>query len=425
MKTGVKYIAVFLGFLLSGTSILASYAASLPAGSTELSALIDEAVQNNPRIQAVYSKWKAVEYKAAQESSLPDPMLSYGYFGKNVQTRVGPQEQKFGISQKVPFPGKLKSKKNVKTAQAQSMEKQYEAVKMEIIKQVKLVYYDLSWIDIAIRITEGEKAVLENLEKVSQKKYESNLTPQQDVIKAQIELSRMIDKLLLLNQNRKSRQAQLNNLLSRDKNTECAAINVSEPDKFSYDLEELQSMAKETRQELAAAGYDIESAEYEQALARLDTLPDFTLGVDYIQVGSGHTTMPNDGEDAWIGTVSVNIPLWNDKIAAERKEKKALLNAVMKNREDIENTIIYEVDDIYFKIETLKNIISLYKTTLIPQTEQAFDAAKVSYETGKIDFLNWLDAEQAVLQTRLAYYKSIIDYQKSIANLERVVGREL
>ena len=77
------------------------------------------------------------------------------------------------------------------------------------------------------------------------------------------------------------------------------------------------------------------------------------------------------------------------------------------------------------KITTYQDVISLYKTALIPQTEQSFQSAKTAYETGRIDFLNWLDAERVLLQTRLAYYKAIVDYQKSIAYLERVVGRDL
>ena len=78
-----------------------------------------------------------------------------------------------------------------------------------------------------------------------------------------------------------------------------------------------------------------------------------------------------------------------------------------------------------FKIKTYADIISLYKTALLPQAEQSFDAAKTGYETGKIDFLNWLDAERMLLQIRLAYYKSMVDYEKSIAYLERVVGKDL
>ncbi len=102
-----------------------------------------------------------------------------------------------------------------------------------------------------------------------------------------------------------------------------------------------------------------------------------------------------------------------------------MLEARQNNYQDVENFIAYEVEDLYYKIGTYRDIISLYKTALIPQTEQAFEAARIGYETGKVDFLNWLDSERILLQTRLAYYKAIVDYEKSIAYLERVVGKKL
>jgi outer membrane protein TolC len=390
-----------------------------------LNLLIKEAIDNNPEIQSSYSVWKAAEYKIRSVKGLPDPMVKYGHFGESVETRVGPQENVFGASQKIPFPGKLGLKGKSQGKHAEMLKEKYEAAKREVIKNVKFVYYDIFWVDKAIQITEGEKAILESLEKVAQRKYESNLTPQADVIKAQVELSRLIDKLLLLRQNRNSLVAKLNSILNRARDSELGSVTNAEPTNFEYEISQLQEIAKGSRQELIAANLDIERASYEKSLARMDYLPDFTFGFDYIQVGSGETTMPNDGQDAWMGSVAVNIPIWFDKLNAQNKEKKALLEAARKNYENVGNSVTYEVEDLYFKILTYKDIISLYKTALIPQSEQAFDAAKTGYETGKVDFLNWLDAERILLQTRLAYYKAIADYQKSIAYLERVVGQDL
>ncbi|MFC1754675.1 TolC family protein, partial [Thermoproteota archaeon] len=96
-----------------------------------------------------------------------------------------------------------------------------------------------------------------------------------------------------------------------------------------------------------------------------------------------------------------------------------------KSYENIENNIAFEIEDLYLKINTYRDIVLLYKTALIPQTEQAFEATKTGYETGSVDFLNWLDSQRVLLQTKLAYYKAIVDYQKSIAYLERVVGSDL
>ena len=387
--------------------------------------LIKEALTNNPKIQASYNDWKAAEYKVGYVKGLPDPTASYEYFGENVETRIGPQEYKYGVSQKIPFPGKLGLKGKAQAKQANMLEERHEAVKREIIKVVKFLYYDIYWVDKAISITEEEKAILENLEKVAQRKYESNLSSQQDVIKAQVELSKLIDKLLLLKQNRNSLMARMNSILNRPRGTELGKTNGVAPRDFDYELSGLHEIARGSRQELVAAKLDIERVKYEKSLARLDYFPDFTFGVDYIEVGSGHTTQPNDGEDAWMGKVSVNVPIWFGKLNAQVKEKKAHLESSKKNYEDTKNSVGYEVEDLYFKITTYKDIVSLYKTALVPQSEQAFEAARTGYETGKVDFLNWLDSERVLLQTRLAYYKAIVDYEKSIAYLERVVGRAL
>lgn len=411
--------------VLVASMLLSSQAFSEDTKMERLSDLVNEALNNNPSIEETYNLWKAAEYKTRSVKGLPDPMVKYGHFGESVETRVGPQENVFGASQKIPFPGKLGLKGKSQGKHAEMLKEKYEAAKREVIKNVKFVYYDIFWVDKAIQITEGEKAILESLEKVAQRKYESNLTPQADVIKAQVELSRLIDKLLLLRQNRKSLVAKLNSILNRSQATELENITDVDPSGFEYEINQLQEIAKGSRQELIAANLDIERAEYEKSLARMDYLPDFTFGFDYIQVGSGETTMPNDGQDAWMGTVAVNIPIWFDKLSAQTKEKKAQLEAARKNYENVGNSVTYEVEDLYFKILTYKDIMSLYKTALIPQSEQAFDAAKTGYETSKVDFLNWLDAERVLLQTRLAYYKAIADYQKSIAYLERVVGRDL
>jgi len=102
-----------------------------------------------------------------------------------------------------------------------------------------------------------------------------------------------------------------------------------------------------------------------------------------------------------------------------------LLESTRKNYTNVQNDVYYEVEDMYFKIGTYKDVIRLYETALIPQSEQSFDASKTGYETGRVDFLNWLEAERVLLQTTLAYYKSIVDYQKSIAYFERVIGKDL
>ncbi|MCA9406509.1 MAG: TolC family protein, partial [Candidatus Omnitrophica bacterium] len=329
------------------------------AQTVSLDDLIKEAENNNPKIQQAFHTWKAAEYKIKSVKSLPDPMATYGYFGEEVQTRVGPQEQKFGASQKIPFPGKLGLKGKAQAKQAQMLQQQYEAVKNEVVKDVKFVFYDLYWVDKAIEINAEEKEILEKLENVAQRKYESNLVPQQAVIKTQVELSKIIEKIFLLKQNRQTLTVKMNSLLNRPMSQEMAKISQISNQEFDYTLEDIVKRTNKSRQEMVSANLAVEKAEYEKSLARMNYLPDFTLGAEYIEIGGGTTTQANDGEDAWIGMVSVNVPIWFGKLKSEVEEKKAALAAAQENQKDVANQVSFEAQDLYFKISTYKDIVLL------------------------------------------------------------------
>ena len=239
------------GLTLAGLLFLIPSLVNAEEG-VSLNSLIKEGIQNNPELRAAYNEWKAQEFKITQSKSLPDPMASFTYFGANVETRVGPQEAKYGFSQKVPFPGKLSLKAKSQAKRAAILKEKYEAAKRELIKNIKFVYLDIYWIDQATQITEGEKSIIESLEKVAQKKYESNMVAQQDVIKAQVELSRLIDRLLVYEQQRRSYLARLNSLLNRPQELPLDRLTEVKQPQISYTLAELHEYAKKGRQELVA-----------------------------------------------------------------------------------------------------------------------------------------------------------------------------
>ncbi len=393
------------------------------AGS--LDSYIDEAVNNNPQLKSSYLKWQAAEHRITPAGTLPDPMVSYTHFGANVETRVGPQEAKYGVSQKVPYPAKLSLKSKSASAEAEVLERQYLAARDELVKNVRWVYYDLYWVDRAISIAEEEKSILENVEKVASKKYETNQAVYQDVVKAQAELSRLIDKLVMLKQNRIGLAARFNAFLNRPADTKIATIGELSYQRISKSLEMLRDMAQQNRPEISAKKFEVEKAGFEKSLANLNYVPDMTVGFDYIDVGSGHTTMPNDGQDAWMAMVAFNVPIWIGSINEDIKAKKAALEAMQNSYQDVENNVVADVEDLYYKLKAYEDVVNLYETALIPQATQAFEAVQKGYESGTTDFLNWLDAERVLLQARLAYYRSFVDYHKTLALLERVVGVSL
>ncbi|NQT06728.1 MAG: TolC family protein [Candidatus Omnitrophica bacterium] len=393
--------------------------------SSNVNELIEEALKNNPHIQAAYNRWKAAAYRVKNVSAIPDPIGKYTYLGESIETRIGPQEHKYALSQTIPFPMKLYLKGKSAVKEREMLKEEYEAAKRDLIKDINFVYYDLYWLDKAQIVLNEEKTVLESLEKVARVKFETGYVPQQDVIRVGVEISKIIDRILTVKQQRKSKEAMMNSLLNRPKRIPLEPIEDIGFEEFSHELDQLRKIASKSRQELIEANLNVEKAKYEKSLSQLNFIPDFTFGFDYISVGSGSTVMSNDGRDAWMTTFAVNIPLWFDKLYTEIKEKEMSLKAAEHDYDDTKNRVTYEIEDIYFKIVTYKDIVSLYKTALLPQTEQAFEAGRTGYESGKVDFLDWLDSERVLLQTRLAYYKAIADYQKSIAYLERIIGTDI
>jgi len=413
-------IALIVSFFIAGYFSF-SYANEF----VSLDELIKEALSSNPKIKAAKEIWQAEQERVKEVTALPDPMFMYGFFGKNIETRAGPQKQNFSRSQKIPFPGKLSLKGKAQEEKAKTAEEMYEATKREVIKNLKIVFLDLYWIDRAIEITEREKNILIDSSSTLRRKYEANLMPQRDVLKVEVEISNLIDKLLLLRQQRNTTAAKINSIVSRPHNYSLGKVKDIDIKAMDFNTEELFKIGTASRQEIKALKHKVDKSKFDKTLAKFDFLPDFTFGFNYIDVEAGHTTQPNDGEDAWLATISINLPIWENKLNAQVREKEAMLRAADADLESKNDEVDYEVSDLYFKLITYKDIINLYETTLIPQANQAYESVKTAYESGKTDFLNWLDSERTLLKIRLAYYKAKADYAKNFALLERAIGEDL
>ncbi len=390
-----------------------------------LSEIISEALEQNPMIKAAYGEWQAALEKIPQAKSLPDPMVGYSHFVQSIETRIGPQRNKFSVSQKIPFFGKLSLKGKIAERGASVLEEQYNKIISDILLRVKLAYYSLYWFDNVVRISQEEKEVLKRLSRIAQKKYETGMANQQDVLKAQLEISKVDDKILNLVQGRKAVEAQLNTLLNRSPDYIFGEVEEPETAPFNIEKAILYQMAEEGRPELRRAHRLIEKNEESLKLSKRNYYPDFKLMLDYIDIGGGTTTHPRDGGNAWMGSIGINIPIWRKKLHAAKAEATLNLKASQERYTDIKNDTLSRVNELYHEVKTDEEQIELYRYSLLPQAEQAFKASEVGYLAGKVDFLNLLDSERMVLMIKTGYHKAIADFGKSRARLERVIGRDL
>jgi outer membrane protein TolC len=421
MRKKIIVFSITMVFLSSVTAI----SQELESRKAVLSELIQVALSENPQIKAAEKEWQASLEKIPQVKSLPDPILSYAYFGQSVETRLGPQRNKISISQMFPFFGKLSIKGDVARSHASILEYQYQAVKADVILKLKQAFFSLYWFDKAIKISQEEKEVLQRLARIAQKKYETGQATQQDVLKAQLEISKVLDKILDLKQGRKAVMSGMNSLLNKPPDIYIGEVDEIDVPDFQVELNVLYGWAKENRPELIKVQHLIAKNEKSLKLAKKNYIPDFRIMFDYIDIGGGTTTSPDDGRNAWMGSIGINIPLWRKKLRAAEAEEATKIKASESLYRNMENDTLSRVNELFFEVQTVEEQIKLYQYSLLPQAEQAFKASEIGYLTGKVDFLNLLESERMVLMVKIGYFKAISNLSKSLARLERIVGKDV
>ncbi len=393
--------------------------------SPSLDHLVKLALENNPEIKAAERRWRAAEARPAQVSTLPDPMLSYSRFGSSVETRVGPQENAFVLSQSIPFPGKLGLRGDIARQDAVAEAQKSEATRRDVVFKVKQAYYDLYWIDSSIAILTQYVDVLRDFTTVAEQKYATGQGIQANVLKSQVELSSTLEKRLGFEKLREGAAARLNALLNRPQSTEVPPATALNLIRVDYDKQALVEYALAQREELLATQAMIDKSHFMRRLARKNFFPDFSLQANYIDISEGQSIAPDAGKNAWSVMLGLNLPIWLGKRKAAVREADEMISSNKLSEENLANQIMSEIEDLYYRLELSRKTLDLYEQGLITQAESSLESATASYRTGQLDFLSLLDAERMLLNLHLGFEKEQASYQKTIAALERAVGGEL
>lgn len=412
-------------FLIPALILLGPVAAVPSEEPMRLEDLENELLEKNPEIQAARARAAAEGYRAGAVSGLDDPLFTYGYFGESIQTRVGPQKQIFQLSQKVPLGGQLSLKGDMAQQQAESLRATVLTVIWKAVTELRTAYYDLWWVEQALRITAEEEEVLKDLTTAGQAKYAAGEADLQDVLKGQLALSRLQDRRLLLQQRRQILAALINRLLDRAPTSSLGAPAEITAGRLPLSLDDLLEKAERENPRLGARAHLTEMAQTGLSLARRGYIPDITLGVQYFQIGDGETIGPDDGQDAWMVMAGINLPLWLGKKQSAVGEAAERLRTARDDFQREKAEVVFEVKDRYFKFISARDQLQLYRESIIPQSERVFQADRVAYETGKTDFLDLLESEKRLLEARLAYLQVVADTRKYLAELEATVGQPL
>ena len=384
------------------------------------------AERNNPGLEAAFHRWKAAAEKIPQVRVLPDPRLSYTYFLSNVETRVGPQQHGFMISQTFPWFGKLAARGDAAVEAAKGAERDYEALRLQLFFAVTREYAELYFMDRAIGITDQNLELLRHWEEVARAKFRAGTGTHAAVVQAQVEIGVSTDRLRTLRDQRNAVLADLNALLSRPAGAALVPPDSLADENIDTADSELLAAMRQGSPMLQALQLEVERKRHEVRLAKKESFPDITLGVGYMvtEEAINPNTM-DSGKDPWTLNAAINVPLWRGKYAAGRREAEARLRASRLEHEDRALELDALVQRVAFELRDAGRKVTLYRDTLIPKGDQSLRATSTAFEAGRLEFLNVIDAQRVLLEFQLSYERALADQLSRLAKLEMLVGRQL
>ncbi len=391
-------------------------------GSQALQDLIDEALKKNPGVQSALRQVEALRHRVPQAKTLPDPTVSVGWAGNitpfSVQSGDPSSNRAITASQAIPYPGKLKLRGEIADREAEAARWDYEAARRKLVADVKSAYYDYFAASKAVEITQKNKDLLQKLSSIAEARYRVGKGVQQDVLRSQVEISLLAQRLTVFEQQEKTAQVRLNTLLFRDPEAPLASPASFEPATLGHSLDELYTLAREQDTGLQREQRMIERNQYAVNLAQKDYRPDFSVGYMYQQ----RPAMP----DMHGFTVTANIPIfYRTKQREAVREQTEQLASSQRSKENRQTELFFAVKQQYLLAKSSEQLLKLYSQAVVPQSSLALESSMASYQVGTVDFLTILTNFTVVLDYQVSYYRELANYQMALANLEPLVGVEL
>jgi outer membrane protein, heavy metal efflux system len=392
------------------------------APMTPLQKLVNEAQQNNPHVLAARRAWQAAAQVPSQVSTLPDPEVTvqdvsagtpipFWDYNTVQMTFIG-----FGVSQSLPYPGKLRLRGDVARRQAASLGDRLESVRRSIAEQVKTAYYRLSYVQKTLEILDRDQSLIDQMEKIAEARYRVGQGSQQDVLKGQLERTKLLRDTAETHQQQGTLEAQLKTLLNRPPDSADIVAGTLTETPLPSGIDQLLALVRTGNPEVSTRQQLVRSKSLGVELARKDYLPDFN-----VQYMWQHTAAPFP--DRYSLSFGVRIPIYRarrqDPELAQAAEE---LNQSRREYEAQVQQTYFEVKDQYLAADTSAKVLKMYREGLIPQATATFQAGLAAYQSGNEDFQSLLASFLDVLNLDKEYWRTLADHEAALAKLERLTG---
>ena len=412
--------------IVAGSALGAARPSADPNAPETLEEYLRYAALHNAGLQAAFEQWKAAVEEVPQARALPDPRFTYGYFIEEVETRVGPQRQRVSLAQMFPWFGTIAARTDAAAAAAQAAHMRYEARKLSLFYEVKDAFYEYVYLASALDIAKENLALLQHFEEVARAKYIAAMAQHPDIIRAQVAVAKLEDKLKSLEELRSPIVARLDAALNRPeravlpwpKRPQVYDVNVAPGALFSA--------LKRQNPQLGAKEFELLGAQSRIELAKKKFYPEIGVGLDWIDTGNARMPGVRDsGKDAVIATLTMNVPIWRKSYQAAELQAHATARRAQHEKDDLENTLIAQTERALYDYEDNGRKLTLYGDVLVPKAQELVGASETAYTAGTLDFLNLTDAEQTLLQFQLERERAWANRQQKLGELEMLVGTDL
>ena len=401
------------------------------SGDLDLGQLIEIAAERNPRLAAARQRWLASAQRPAQARALPDPLLRYTEYIEPIETRAGPLNRRFDLTQPIPWPGKLSVAGKLASEESKIKELEYHIALRDTVANVKVSYAEYVFLRKALGIVQRNRKLAQQLAEKASALYATSKKGKRDVVtlfdslKAQSQLAQLAYDTITLEELRVVEATNINSFLSRAPRAPLGAPRDLAYRMLNASVEDLYALGLRYRQELQAAVHAIGAAHEAERLAKLARVPDFSVGVTYSQVGQPLVPGPDGGDDAWGISLGMTLPIWVTKNRARIAEATSRRYAAERDRQARIDDFMARITKVYFRLQNAERLVRLYKESLIPQAEEAMEIAEQWRDVGRDTIGRYLEAQGVWLNFQLAYHRALADYEQMVARLEQLVGTSL
>jgi outer membrane protein TolC len=390
---------------------------------TSLPELLAEAEKNNPQIEAARQGWQAAKQVPIQVSTLPDPQFNLQHVSVgSPRPFAGYTNSDFaylglGVSQDIPYPGKLRLKGEIAKREADVSQQQVESVRRAVVAELKGTYFQLAYLSKTLTILEQDGDLLKQVEQAAAARYRSGMGTQQDILQAQLQKTKLLREIAMHHLQVGKLETQLKQLLNRSQESpdiEPAEL-LETPLLQTY--ADLLAAAQVQNPEITAAQKMIEKQSLQVDLARKDFYPDFN--VQYMW----QRTDPAQFRAYYMLSVGIKVPIYRSR--KQRPELAQAESEQLRARSELQvrsQQLTGELRSQYVIVQQTSELLKIHREGLSPQARSGFQSGLAAYQSGKQDFQALLMAFLDVLHLDEDYWQNVAEYETAIARLEQLTG---